>query len=67
MKLIGPAWVRRRLPPTDRSSAALKLSKPGPLARSNEPLPPAGNRNATTTFIPMFIAAVTPTGTKQQQ
>lgn len=54
--------------PIDRSSAGFKLLRARPLFKSNEPLPPAGNRNATTStapFIPSYVAAITTTGTEQ--
>lgn len=52
----------------DRSSVGLKSRPSAPLSRSNEPLPSAGNRNATTAttgFIPLYIAADPPTGIEQ--
>jgi hypothetical protein len=62
-----PRPISRSLPVIDRSSVGLKLLRARPLSQSNEPLPTAGNRNATTTataatpFIPLYIAAVTTT------
>ena len=68
--LRPPSPISRCLPVIDRSSVGLKLLRARPLSRSNEPLPIAGNRNATTTtaatpFIPSYIAAITTPGTEQ--
>lgn len=64
-----PRPISRSLPVIDRSSVGLKLLRARPLSRSNDPLPNAGNRIATTPatapFIPLYIAAIPPPGTEQ--